>query len=232
MSCSTSSTACRSLSARISATMRADSSAPMPASGSSSSSTRGAVASVIAISSWRCSPCDSAAARTSPRSPRPGGGERARGRRVDLVVALGAAEEAHRARQPRLRREAAVLERAEAEEDVGLLVAAPDAALRNPLRRQPGDVLAEQLDAAGARREVAREHVDQRGLARAVGPDHRVHRAAAALERHARHGRQAAEGAAQALGAQRRLSHGPLRRRAGARRCCPGRRAGTAPPRR
>ena len=36
--------------------MRSASAVPMPASGSSSNSTRGPVASVIAISSWRCSP--------------------------------------------------------------------------------------------------------------------------------------------------------------------------------
>ena len=49
--------------------MRADSSAPMPASGSSSSSTLGSVASVMATSSWRRSPCDNADAMTSRRAP-------------------------------------------------------------------------------------------------------------------------------------------------------------------
>jgi hypothetical protein len=39
-----------------SSTMRSASATPMPASGSSSSSTCGSVASVIAISNWRCSP--------------------------------------------------------------------------------------------------------------------------------------------------------------------------------
>ena len=48
-----------------------DSSAPMPASGSSSSSNLGRVASVIAISSWRCSPCDSALAGLSARASSP-----------------------------------------------------------------------------------------------------------------------------------------------------------------
>ena len=51
--------------------MRCDSSVPMPAIGSSSSSSRGCVASAIAISSWRCSPWARLAASTSARSPRP-----------------------------------------------------------------------------------------------------------------------------------------------------------------
>ena len=51
--------------------MRSVSSAPMPASGSSSSSTSGAVARHIAISSWRRWPCDSVPAGRSSTSASP-----------------------------------------------------------------------------------------------------------------------------------------------------------------
>ena len=50
--------------------MREASSAPIPASGSSSRSTSGRVASTIAISSWRCSPCDNVDATRSARDAR------------------------------------------------------------------------------------------------------------------------------------------------------------------
>ena len=71
MSCSTSRIAWCGASCFRSATIRAASSAPMPASGSSSSSTSGCVASTIAISSCRCSPCDSADATRSRRPASP-----------------------------------------------------------------------------------------------------------------------------------------------------------------
>src|SRR3989440_16097 len=51
--------------------MRCDSSAPMPATGSSRSSSRGRVASAMAISSCRCSPWASVPATTSARAPSP-----------------------------------------------------------------------------------------------------------------------------------------------------------------
>ena len=51
--------------------MRSASATPMPASGSSSSSTWGAVASVIAISSWRCSPWLMVPATACVRDRRP-----------------------------------------------------------------------------------------------------------------------------------------------------------------
>src|SRR5215216_4758563 len=52
-------------------TMRADSSGPIPAIGSSSSSKRGRVANAIAISSWRCSPWLRFATSTSARPASP-----------------------------------------------------------------------------------------------------------------------------------------------------------------
>src|SRR6266403_706936 len=71
MSCSTRTIVCRPRSARSRCTMRCDSSAPMPATGSSRSSSRGRVASAIAISSCRCSPWASVPATTSARAPSP-----------------------------------------------------------------------------------------------------------------------------------------------------------------
>ena len=56
MSCSINSTAWSSASARSRVAMRSASSGPMPASGSSSNSTEGPVASTMAISSWRSWP--------------------------------------------------------------------------------------------------------------------------------------------------------------------------------
>src|SRR5260221_5232754 len=71
MPCSTRMMVSRRLSARSSAIMRCDSSMPMQAIGSSSSSRRGRVASAIATSSWRCSPCERLAARMCCLSVRP-----------------------------------------------------------------------------------------------------------------------------------------------------------------
>src|SRR6266850_2245178 len=71
MSCSTRTMVWRRLSEDSSAIMCCDSSTPMPAIGSSRSSSRGRVASAIATSSWRCSPCARLPARTFIRSLRP-----------------------------------------------------------------------------------------------------------------------------------------------------------------
>src|SRR5881628_3238869 len=71
MSCSTSTIVRRRLRVESKRTMRCVSSRPMPATGSSSRSSRGRVASAMAISSCRCSPCARVAARTSARAPRP-----------------------------------------------------------------------------------------------------------------------------------------------------------------
>src|SRR5262245_22018532 len=71
MSCSISTMVSFDVSTFNISTMRADSSGPMPAIGSSSSSMRGPVASAIAISSWRCSPWLRLAQRSSARCARP-----------------------------------------------------------------------------------------------------------------------------------------------------------------
>src|SRR5216684_1337665 len=71
MSCSISSVARFPLNPRRKPMRRCDSSAPMPAIGSSSSSRLGSPASAMAISSWRCSPWLSAAASVSARAASP-----------------------------------------------------------------------------------------------------------------------------------------------------------------
>src|SRR5262249_55276627 len=81
----------------------------------------------------------------------------------------------------------AVLVDAEAREDRAALVAAPEARTRAPRLRPAGDVDARQLDAAGRCGNLAGEHVDQRRLAGAVGPDQRMDLAATQADRHALH---------------------------------------------
>src|SRR5262245_56990650 len=71
MSCSTSTIVWRPRSPCSRRTIRCDSSVPIPATGSSSNSSRGRVARAMAISSWRCSPWASVPATTSARSSRP-----------------------------------------------------------------------------------------------------------------------------------------------------------------
>ncbi len=71
--------------------MRPVSSAPMPASGSSSRSTRGAVARHIAISSWRLAPWLSVRGDALRVAVEAGGGERAPGDRDALAIARSAA---------------------------------------------------------------------------------------------------------------------------------------------
>ena len=141
MSCSTSRIACPGRSRFSSATMRADSSAPMPASGSSSSSTSAPVARTIAISSWRCSPWLNVAAIASARSASPASASAVRRAFTNGTVALRIGQYAPGLRIARLGRESAVLEGRELRKDVGALVAAPDAELRAPMRGQRGDVL-------------------------------------------------------------------------------------------
>src|SRR6185369_8756989 len=159
MSCSISRIAWSSFSATRRSSMRPVSSAPMPASGSSRRSARGAVEA--------------------------GGGEHAL-RDLDAArVACCRLPDAPRVRRVRLRRETTVLEHAELAEDGRALVAAADAGARTPRLRPARDVVAGEAHAPCARRELAREHVDERRLAGAVGADDGVDLADADVERHA-----------------------------------------------
>src|SRR5579883_2725407 len=85
MSCSISSMPQRCFSPRRRATMRWLSSGPIPAIGSSSSSSLGSPPSAMAISSWRCSPWLSAEARVLARASSPTAARPRRAASVRLV---------------------------------------------------------------------------------------------------------------------------------------------------
>jgi hypothetical protein len=130
---------------------------------------------------------------------RPGPGERD-------VAAVGARPQRGRALALRLGGEAAVLEHGEAREDRRALVAASEPGARATRLRPVRDVVAEQLDPSRRGRQLARQHVHERRLARAVGADHRVHRAARQRHRHVAHGDEATEAAGHPGGAQENVS--------------------------
>src|SRR6185312_4250603 len=112
-----------------------------------------------------------------------GGSERALRDRDAARVARRRLPDAPRVRRARLRREAAVFEDAELAEDRRALVAAADAGARAPRLRPARDVVAGEAHAPRARRKLAREHVDERRLAGAVGADDGVDLADADVER-------------------------------------------------
>ena len=70
---------------------------------------------------------------------------------------------------------------------------AADAAPAHHVGREPVDPLAGERDVAAIRREHAGDHVEQRGLACAVRPDHRENHALRHRERHIGHRAQPAE---------------------------------------
>ena len=71
-----------------------------------------------------------------------------------------------------------VLERRHGAEEADVLERAADAERGDLVLRQPGDVLAVEHDLARRRRVGARQHVEERRLARAVRPDQARDRAA------------------------------------------------------
>ena len=72
---------------------------------------------------------------------------------------------------PRVHAHQHVLEARHRREQADVLERAPDAEVRDRVRRQAGDVAAVEQDLAGRRRVDARQHVEERGLAGAVGAD-------------------------------------------------------------
>jgi hypothetical protein len=84
----------------------------------------------------------------------------------------------------RLRRQATVFEHAEAWEDGVALVAATQASAGTVGLRPCGDVLTQQGHAACRRRNFARQQIDQRGLARTIGADHRMNFTLVQIKRH------------------------------------------------
>ena len=210
----------RGRSRSISATIRSDSSGPVPASGSSSSSKSGRVASASPTSSARCSPCASWSARVPARCAA-GRSRRAALRLVEerLLAAHRAPERQARA-AARLHGKRKVVERRQRLEQPGDLVRAHQAAGDPLVRRQPGDVLALEQDPAAVRQQRARQLVDQAGLAGAVRAEQGVHLAGGDLERHVVGGVDAAEALRQRADATADSSSAasPLRARLGALR--------------
>ena len=186
--------------------MRCDSSAPMPATGSSSSSSRGRVASAMAISSWRCSPCASVGPRRRrARRARP----RSRTRGPARAAPLGArgAPEAEAVAGVGLHGQRDVVERAEVAKDAGDLERAGQAALRARGRDRRGDVRAGEADRARVGAQVAGELADERRLAGAVGADDRQRLALGHVEVDAVGGDEAAEALGEPAHHEERLSH-------------------------
>jgi hypothetical protein len=92
------------------------------------------------------------------------------------LLALGEVLEAAQGRKPAVARgggDQEALDHRVLEEELRDLEGARDAEARDRARRMCRDVLAEELDAAGLRLEVARGDVEEGGLAGAVRPDDR-----------------------------------------------------------
>src|SRR4029077_2517314 len=101
--------------------------------------------------------------------------QRARlGASLRLLVALPrrAEDAAEGARmQPAVHADQRVLERRHGAEETDVLEGAPDAELGDLVLRQTSDLVAVEQDLARRRRVCAGEHVEERRLAGAVGPD-------------------------------------------------------------
>ena len=148
--------------------------------------------------------------------------ERALGLLVD--VGEGAVMREHVPAVPaRLRGDAHVFQRRGVGQDVGDLVGAGDALLRDCVRGQAGDVLAVEHDAAAGRPQHAGQAIEERALAGAVRTDDGVHLAARDFEIDVGQRGQAAESDGQHFGLEdRRRRRSPVIGR-GARvdRCVP-----------
>ena len=179
-------------SAASSATSSRRSPGDRPAAGSSNRISRGAPASAMPISSWRCWPCDRLDTRRCATDCR-----RTRSSSSSVASARGV----RRARPAEV--EAAARDAAHGEEEIvpdrevaeqqRRLVGAPQSHADAVVGRHLGDVLAEEAHAARGRREVAGDDVEQRRLAGAIGPDHRPPLARRHRERDVLDGAQRAE---------------------------------------
>jgi hypothetical protein len=88
------------------------------------------------------------------------------------------------------------------------LEGAADAGVADAIGPQPRDHLAVETDGAGVGRKCAGDHVEDRGLARAVGTDQGVDGAGRHGEADVVHRPQAAEALAQPVDLQARAAHG------------------------
>ena len=154
---------------------RSVSAGDMPAAGSSRSSSRGCAASAIATSSWRCSPCESAAAGRAPEAVEPDALEQRVGLRGQRARA--AAERTPRVARAPLQRQQHVLAAAQRREQARVLERLRDAEPHALVLGDAGDVAAVEADVAGRHRLRAQDQLEQRALAGAVGADQPVPRA-------------------------------------------------------
>jgi len=125
--------------------------------------------------------------------------------RRGLVVHAGPVQHA---KAPGLAAEADVLGDGTLPDEADFLVDRADAARLRRLRAGRGEVRAPEPHLPGIARGVARQHLDQRALARAVLADQRMHLACADRERSAAQGGHAAIRLVDAVHLQQRRSHG------------------------
>ena len=142
--------------------------------------------------------------------------ERARRRLGARTAAYRRLVERPGAREPGLRGEPAILERAEFEKDIASLKRASDAEPGHVLGPCGAQRLAANQNRAGARPQLAGKQIDQRRFARAVGTDKRVNFGALELERHAVDRDEAPEAARQLACRQHGFSHFAFSRANGA----------------
>ena len=201
---------CARAATRSSATSSRRSAGDRPAAGSSNRISRGAPASAMPISSWRCWPCDRLATSSSATCVRRTRSSSSRVAVAPHGPARGRSRRSGRRVTPRTARNR--LSRTTGRGTAARLVGAPQAPADALVRRQLVMSSPKKSHAAGGRREVAGDGVEQRGLARAVGAEDRAPLAGGDRERRRRRARERAEGAGHAL------EHEGVARRRAARR--------------
>src|SRR6185312_6684968 len=136
------------------------------------------------------------------------------GRQQDLAMRACGTEQAAAGAEPLADREADIFEDAQAAEQRVDLEGACEAAPHPLFLRQRGDIGATEQNLARARLERAGDEIDERGLARAVGPDQRMARAGLEPEIHAARHLERAEAAIETARFESRLGIRPLGLRA------------------
>ena len=203
----------------------------MPAVGSSSSSSRGRLASAMPISSARCSPCASVFAARSRDSHNPTSASNSSACSVSSCKPRARTPHVV-ARHQRLQPDADILPRRQLRKHVGDLERFRHAHMGEAVLRQPGDVAALEFDATAGGRKRAGQQIEIGALAGAVGTDDRGDRALGEFGRDVVQRDEFAEHLADAPGAQDHRLRSRSRRvvmacpaRSACPRCRPGRTA-------
>src|ERR1035437_11123476 len=134
-------------------------------------------------------------------------GEQRACRLAQFRLAPRIAPEMKRMAGMRLHRQRDIIEHAEIEEQGRDLERARQPQRAAAVHRKLGDVVAGKMDAAGIGRQLSAELGDQRGLAGAVRPDHRVQLAGGDVEHDIVGGDDALEALGQVTDLQQRLAH-------------------------